>query len=342
MLITPSIKLFKSSLDANEEIIIEFYSKGGDQVYKNEIEIYDAETNLIAYTNIVISFNFRQIVPPSSLINGKRYKIRIRTYNVNNETSNWSDYINFKCATKPTITLIPIDDNIVKNQTYLFKGTYHQAEGEPMMSYRFIVYDRYRNQLDTSPEIYGNSNIQYEFTGFNDDENYYIEIKAKSSGNIEVTTGLVGFYVKYVQPKMRTVLKLDNNKDKASVSIEVNTIQVIFNSTNHTYAFDNSFINLHTDKIYTDKNYGFVLDSDKWTMNLRFKVFADTKNILTMTSMLGNKVIIRRNLDRIVVEYWYGDILLITRLHNIENITEDMVINLYVQKNNNDLITKII
>lgn len=341
MLITPSIKLFKSSLDANNDIFVEFYSKGGDQVYKNEIEVYDAETNLLAYKNITISFNLRQIIPPNSLKNGKRYKIKVRTYNVNNEVSNWSDYVNFKCSSIPKIALNPIDDNTVKNQTYLFRGTYSQAEGEPIMSFRFIVYDRYRNQLDTSPEIYS-SNIEYEFTGFNDDENYYIEIKAKSNGNIEITTGLVEFYVKYVQPKMRTVLKLDNNKEKATVSIEINTIQVLFNSTNYTYSFNNGFIDLHTDKIHTNKNFGFVLDSENWTMNLRFKAFADTKNILTMTSMLGNKIVIRRNVDRIVVEYWYGDILLITRPNSIESITEETVINLYVQKNDNDLITKII
>lgn len=341
MLITPSIKLFKSSLDAKKDILVEFYSKGGDQVCKNEIEVYNAETNLLAYTKIVVSFNLKQIIPANSLVNGKRYKLRLRTYNLDSQISNWSDYLNFKCSSTPIITLNTITDNTVKNQTYLFKGNYYQAENEAIQSFRFIIYDRYKNQLDTSPELYS-QNIEYEFTGFNNDENYYIEVKAKSSGNVEVTTGLVGFYVKYVQPKMRTVLSLKNNKEKATVSIEANTIQVIFNSTNNSYVFNNGFINLNTDKIYTDKSLGFSLNSDKWTMNLRFKVFNSTKNILTLSSVLGNRIVVRRNIDRLVIEYWYGDILLITKLHDITSITEQTTINLYIQKNNNDLITKII
>lgn len=342
MLVTPIIKAFKSSLDANNDILIEFYSRAGDQVYKNEVEVYNTETNSLVYNKIIVSFNLRHTITSKTLSNGKRYKVRIRTYNVDGQISNWSDFINFKCSTTPIVMLNEIVDDTVKNQTYLFAGTYSQAENEPIQSFRFIVYDRYRNQLDTSSEIYSNQ-IQYEFTGFNNDENYYVEIKAKSSGNIEVTTGLIGFYVKYIQPKMRTVLKLENNKERATVSIEANPIQVIFNSINGTYSYENGFINLATDKIYTDKSLGFSLNSDNWTINLRFMVLENTKNIMTLTSMLGDKIVVRRNVDRIVVEYWYRDILLITRLHDISNIDlTTTFLNLYIQKDKNELITKLI
>ena len=70
--------------------------------------------------------------------NGNRYKVRIRTYNIDGLTSNWSEYLNFKCSSTPTITLNEIANGTVNNQTYTFSGTYSQAENEPIQSYRFI------------------------------------------------------------------------------------------------------------------------------------------------------------------------------------------------------------
>ena len=141
---------------------------------------------------------------------------------------------------------------------------------------------------------------------------------------------------------MRTVLKLDNNKEKATVSIEANPIQVIFKSVNDTYVYGDNCVDLSTDKIYTDKSLGFTLDSDKWTINLRFKLYDTTKNIMTLESMLGDKIVVYNYINRIYIEYWYGDILMITRFHDISDVSLDTMLNLYLQKNKRDFSTKLI
>lgn len=338
MLITPVLKKFKSSLDANDGLLFEFIGKGGDQVYKNELEIYNAETNLLVYQKIVTSFNFKHIVPLGTLTNGGRYKAKIRTYNTTGDMSNWSDFINFKCSTTPTIALNPVNNGIVNNQTYIFTGTYFQAEGEDIQSYKFFLYDRYQVQIAMSGEMYSTV-VQHEFTGFDNDENYYIEIKAKSSGGVEVTTGLISIYAKYIQPRMNSVLDLTNNSDKATVSIEANIIQVIFESMNETYSYENNWINLATDTIHTDRTLGFNLNEPSWTLNMRFKLLDKTSNILTLTSMEGHKITVSREKDRLFIRYFYGDEVVITRFYDLSQVLNENVLNLYIQKNKFDLNT---
>ena len=46
--------------------------------------------------------------------------------------------------------------------------------------------------------------------------------------------------------------------------------------------------------------------------------------------------------NRIYIEYWYGDILMITRFHDISDVSLDTMLNLYLQKNKRDFSTKLI
>lgn len=262
MLTTPRIENILVPFDATKVNTVNFTVVSGDQVVKHEVIIQKVSDNSQVYSLVVTSFAFSHSIAANSLVNGIQYKIRIRTYNISNQVSQWSDYVVFKCLSTPITSINGLDDGVVNNQTYTFTGSYSQAENDALQSYKFILYDENQIQIGISPERFDGS-ISYEFTGLTNDGHYYIELKTISVSNFETSTGLVPFTVSYISPKVQNVVELENYKQNASVKINIKAIQIFFKLDSGEFAYENGeWINLKNGSIYTDTENGFNLDGD--------------------------------------------------------------------------------
>lgn len=174
MLITPILYEIKPQ-NATKDITISFDVKGGDQVYRNNLVIERQSDNVVVYNQTIESFLWQHTIPANTLQNGVVYKIKVRTGNVNNQWSNYSDYIILYCFSDPIISITNIVDGKVYSQDVKFTATYTQNEGEQLESYKFFIYDSQDVLLYTSPEQFGQP-IEYLFTGFKNNETYKISV----------------------------------------------------------------------------------------------------------------------------------------------------------------------
>lgn len=217
---------------------------GGSQVVYNELEIQRNSDNVQVYLVKVQAFQYLHTVSANTLTNGIEYKARVRTYDVNNATSSdWSDWVVFWVLSAPIVAITNIVDGIVNNQTFIFEGSYTHTD-DALESYRFLLYDANQTLLQTFDEQFG-APISQEVAGLENDKRYYIEIITLSSKGMSGTSGKIQFLAQYIQPKLNSILSLENMPDQAAIKITANVVQIIFELTGGTYSYeDNEWINL--------------------------------------------------------------------------------------------------
>lgn len=274
-----------NTFDAIEDRAIKFEIIGGDQIFHNELEIYDNATNLKVYTKKITTFAFEHTLVANSLTNGKDYYAKVRTYDVNNVASVFSDNVYFKCLQKPVLSIPTVSTGKVNNQTIIFEGTFTSPQ-DTLKYYRYNLYDKNKAQIGTTPNIYDGL-LKYEFTGFLDDENYFIELIAETQSGVTVSTGLLPFTADFVAPRVKTVFNLYNDHDNASVHLDAKLIQMFFKSKHSTYTFENdTVINLNNDVIYLDISEGFSIDSD-FTVTMTLTDIKNETDFLVILAKYG-------------------------------------------------------
>jgi hypothetical protein len=273
-----------------------YFTSTGDQVFGNNLLILDNETNAIMYDVKIMSFPLQHTIPANTLANGKEYKIRVRTFNVNiasdftnmdsTNTSDWSDTLIIKCLSTPDVDVINIPTGQVLNQTFTFMGNYYQAQGEVLQSYKFLLYDTHVSLLTASSEQFNTSAIKYEFTGFENGEDYYIELIVITKNGMQSTSGKIKFHVQYIQPKLTTILSIENVKDKAAVQVQAEVIQIIGQiSSGNIYYENNEWLNVK-DGVAHFKD-GFKIE-DNFTIKMWVKNITENVAFTKLVSNMGN------------------------------------------------------
>lgn len=256
--------------DATQIHIFKFYASSGDQIVSNEIEIYNIATGVLAYTGKISTFQLQHNIS-AVLTNGIQYKIRVRTYNVANTCSEWSDYALFWCLKNATLTVLGINSGTINNHTYTFDGTYAQDNNEDLQSYQFILYDYGDNIISYSPKLFDGL-LRYEFTGFQNNTSYKIEFKTISAHGLENTTGLIPFTANFIQPKILSVLNLTNLPNLGSIKVDAEIIQVCGQLKDGEEVYiDNEYIDLTSAVISYQRGFSIA---DDFTMKL-FAKFAN-------------------------------------------------------------------
>ena len=225
-------------MDALRDNIIVFESYGGDRVTGYDVEIYNNETNVLAYTveesNIASN---RIAIQANALSNGIVYRIRIHTYNEQGDYSDWSDYGLLTCYTTPVCSIdnlvIDGDRRIVPSQNYIFMGSYQQSQGIAIQKYQYVLYDSEKTLIQAlspvvSSFIVSNNELSQRIEGFEPSVQYYIELKCTDANGLEVSSGLVLFTAEYEIPRIRQIVELENEAETASVKISSDMIQIIF------------------------------------------------------------------------------------------------------------------
>ena len=188
------------AFDANVGSYITFSASGGDQVTANEIKIAKSDNDQIVYQNKVTSYSLSHTIPSHILTNGVYYKVAVRTFDVLNNTSEWSNYQPFYCYTTPTITLNIRNNQTITTHSYNVTAIYRQAQGEKIEYAIIQLYDSNNILVESSGNIYNSTTppltFNYFINGMNNNTRYTLVATAVTV-NGTVVTNKVNFRTDY-------------------------------------------------------------------------------------------------------------------------------------------------
>lgn len=274
------------AFDATQEHIFSFISIGGDQVLGSQLTIYDNETGAQVYQGNYTSFKFEYPLAAGTLTNGKYYNATISTINNASEFSEPSNPVAFYCYTAPvlTITNIPASGTI-EQSNYTFQGSYVQAEGELLNGYQYTLYNSNKEQISQSAILYDGL-YQHTFSGMANDTSYYVELSGSTINNTLVSSGLLLFTIRYIQPASFAICDLVNNCENGFIQISSNIVSIDGKSEPDPPKYiDNKEVDLTDDGSWIQWDEGFNMQND-FTMRIWGRSFGDNEPIVTMKNEL--------------------------------------------------------
>lgn len=259
-----------------------YFAWYGNRVKQNRLSIYNNETNVEVYSELVSTFNLMHIIPVGTLKNGVTYYAKIRVVDDKDETSEYSDVILFTCIATPTFYFIT--PNFNSGEPYQLSSAsltatihYYCDNLEYIKEYQFYLYDNSKKLLYTSGELYNRDDISYTFKGLDNANSYYIRCIGHTAGGIEMDTGLHEIYVYYQNPSSYSRVYAQNKEDNGSINITSNLIVIQYNGT-ESFDYDSGMIDLKNKPLYY--NDGFALDKD---FTIMFKVVNPTIDATLLT-----------------------------------------------------------
>lgn len=261
---TPTLRNVKT-YSATDSYDFKFDYRGSVQIVKNNLVIENTSNNIEIYNKTIDSFSLQHTVISNSFLNGQEYKAKIRVGDINNNWSDYSDWIVFNCYSHPTLVITSINNGIINNQNPLIQATYQQAENDLLNSYRFLLYDNLDNLLYSYPEKFDKL-LQQQIEDLQNNNTYKIELKTLSENGMEYSSGLIPFVASYIEPKLASVINLSNLKDSASVEIVCHLIQIIGKVGSGSISYENDeWVNLLDGMVYFQD--GFYIE-DNFTLKL--------------------------------------------------------------------------
>ena len=188
--ITGQLNILYTSLDTNNNYI-----------YNGSIFVITDDTELIIYQNIVSTYNLTHVIPANTLTNGLYYKVAIRTYDILNNTSAWSNYQPFYCYTTPVISLNINEGQTINTSSYNIILTYNQIENEKIDYALIEIYNNNNILVSSSDNLY-NSNfppltLNYNILGLDNHSQYYVKATVITIQGTIIQTNNIRFYTNY-------------------------------------------------------------------------------------------------------------------------------------------------
>lgn len=240
------------------------FSYSDNQAVKNRAIIQDVETYNTVYDDIQIGMSLSHIIPANTLIAGKRYIIQIQVFDIDGNSSQLSEQLSFNCYSTPSFKLENVDD-LVKNSSVSPTIEYSQAEGEQVKNFQFLLYDKSKVILNSSPVYYSlnNENNKYTFYSLDNNVTYYVRVIGETAHGIYLDTGYIEFATNYVTIPANTVFSLENNYNGGYVSVISNIKDVGHkeegcNIENGILTIENGFLE-YDEGFELDKNAYFRL-----------------------------------------------------------------------------------
>lgn len=335
MLTKPILPVDIIALDKSNKQSFPFFISGGDQVVKNEMEIQKQSNSIEVYKQTQETFKFVHTVPANTLTNGTLYQYRIRTYNINNQTSSWSKWQLFYCYSTPSITMDI--SKIVNNSSVLITGTYTQSENEELQSYQYSLYNE-NDVLIAASTVKYDELLKHQFSGLTDNNKYKVELKVTTKHKMITTTGKQAFTVEYLKPQIPTVLLLENLKSQGKIKATVNIINIEGSSNDTPVYKNNTYIDLTSNdhKVWFDE--GFNLSGD-FTLKVWCKGLINNTDFLVL---YGDKDT-EETPYRITLNYLNNKIHVYEKVQSIDyyiyseeiNLTEEDIVYIYLNRINN-------
>ncbi len=117
-----------------------------------------------------------------------------------------------------------------------FKGIY--TEGR-VLSYKYSVYDRYKNLILSTPDIKDDS-LEYTFSKLKDKKIYYIELICFLESGETISSGKIRFhlYTDYNGQKPYKALTIKNNTQEGTVEAKTRLIEITGEGKNYEFTND--------------------------------------------------------------------------------------------------------
>lgn len=230
-LTTPTL-MQQNAFDATQAHVFTFNVYSGSQITGSKLTIKNNATLETVYDGTVTSYAFEHTVPANTLTNGVYYQASIQTMDAQGNFSPASNIIQFYCYSIPTLVFNNIPTaNIIPSASFAFEVKYNQAESEALDSYVFNLYTTAGTLISTSGRLYNTTTtvptvFAYTFSGFNNGEDYVVEVNAVTVEGTQITTGKKTVFVQYSQPGMFSSLYLTNNCKNGYITIQANVIGI--------------------------------------------------------------------------------------------------------------------
>nr|DAH11658.1 MAG TPA: hypothetical protein [Bacteriophage sp.] len=222
----------QNAFDATQAHVFTFNVYSGSQITGSKLTIKNNATLETVYDGTVTSYAFEHTVPANTLTNGVYYQASIQTMDAQGNFSPASNIIQFYCYSTPTLVFNNIPTaNIIPSASFAFEVKYNQAEGEALDSYVFNLYTTAGTLISTSGRLYNTTTtvptvFAYTFSGFNNGEDYVVEVNAVTVEGTQITTGKQTVFVQYSQPGMFSSLYLTNNCKNGNITVQANVIGI--------------------------------------------------------------------------------------------------------------------
>lgn len=230
-LTTPTL-MQQNAFDATQAHVFTFNVYSGSQITGSKLTIKNNATLETVYDGTETSYAFEHTVSANTLTNGVYYQASIQTMDAQGNFSPASNIIQFYCYSAPTLVFNNIPTaNIIPSASFAFEVKYNQAEGEALDSYVFNLYTTAGTLISTSGRLYNTTTtvptvFAYTFSGFNNGENYVVEVNAVTVEGTQITTGKQTVFVQYSQPGMFSSLYLTNNCKNGYITVQANVIGI--------------------------------------------------------------------------------------------------------------------
>ena len=230
-LTTPTL-MQQNAFDATQAHVFTFNVYSGSQITGSKLTIKNNATLETVYDGTETSYAFEHTVPANTLTNGVYYQASIQTMDAQGNFSPASNIIQFYCYSAPTLVFNNIPTaNIIPSASFAFEVKYNQAEGEALDNYVFNLYTTAGTLISTSGRLYNTTTtvptvFAYTFSGFNNGEDYVVEVNAVTVEGTQITTGKQTVFVQYSQPGMFSSLYLTNNCKNGYITVQANVIGI--------------------------------------------------------------------------------------------------------------------
>lgn len=315
------------AFDSVNPFIFAFTVQGGSQVEANTLQIVNNSTGITVYEKTQTTFKFEHNLAPNTLTNGVYYYAKVKTRNTLGEESPYSNPIPFYCYTTPLIEFINLPvTKIITDSSFNFEFTYSQAQNEKLNSYIVNLYNNAGEILSTSGNKYVGGAIppnvlSYQFSGFENNSSYKIEVTGITVENTIVTSGKIDFNVRYIVPNVFVLADLTNKCDEGYINIKSNIILIEGESNPSPPVYiNNKKIDLRGNNSWVRWTKGYVLNGD-FTLGIRGEKLSINKT----NAILWNENDTQDTPNKIEITLRQG--------YNYNNPTLQMYVDAYIYNN---------
>lgn len=316
-LVTPVIPTVQP-FDARYPYILRFNVTGGDQVLRNNLVIENAATNAIVYNQTTESMLLQHTIPANALNNGTQYRFRVRTGNIANTWSQFSNNIIVRPLASAVVSITNLGDGIIRNQSYTFQGSFTQANNEILESYRFTLYDQ-NGLIITIGQTRFDGLLQETFGNLENHTNYQVSLQITTVNGLTSSSERYNFLVQFDQAIVENVIRLENLPLQGAIQTTSQVVRFTFILGQGTYSFeDNEWVNLKNGMIFVEEGFN---PSTTFTLQMWVKNIGENTPFLTLLSPQGkleirrhirydeNKIYaFRNNNSNNMIDMWYSNV----------------------------------
>mgnify|MGYP004559230967 CR=1 FL=1 len=281
------IPSFDAAVGANINFAYE-----GEQVFANELVIYDNETGSQVYSQKTEWMRTYHTINGSELQNGKYYYCKLRVFNKAGEPSSWSSQKSFRCFTTPQFGFSNVaTGQIVQSSELNVKLSYSQAENEPLNTYTVGLYNANHVLVRKSDTRYGVDLLEYTLKNLEDGTQYYLRAIGDTLNGMTADTGFVPFSVKFITPNYWTYVDLSDNHDgTVRVSCNIRTVTGRYEGDGDPlYIRDNHMIDISKPGQRVVFDDGFTIQGD-FTIKLLGYGFTAGETFLELKDHSNNRI----------------------------------------------------